>query len=110
MNKGLLATIGLVVTGGAAVMIWQASAPEDDLMTPTVNTMMHGAAAAAAARPADQIIVPQLSSAAQMGQIAFDEGCAACHGAKAAGRKTGRPWCTRSTSPRTMAIFPSRRR
>ena len=105
MNKGLLATIGLVVTGGAAVMIWQASAPEDDLMTPTVNTMMHGAAAAAAARPADQIIVPQLSSAAQMGQIAFDENCAACHGAKAAGSENGPPLVHKIYEPSHHADF-----
>jgi mono/diheme cytochrome c family protein len=91
MNKALLATIGLVVIGGAAVMYWQTSTPEDDLMTPTVNTIMHGAAAAAPARPADQIIVPTLSSAAQMGQIAFDDNCAACHGGKAAGSSNGPP-------------------
>jgi len=91
MNKGLLATIGLEVIGGAAAMIWQASAPDDDPMTPTVNTMMHGAAAAAPATPADQIVVPQFSSAAQMGQIAFDENCAGCHGAKAAGSDQGPP-------------------
>ena len=91
MNKGLLATIGLVVIGGAAVMFWQASTPTDDLVTPTVNTMMHGAGAGAAVRPADQIIVPQLSSAAQMGQIAFDDNCAACHGDKAAGSENGPP-------------------
>ncbi len=91
MNKGLLAAIGLVVIGGGAVMLWQASAPEDDLMTPTVSTMMHGAAAAAPATPADEIVVPKLSSAGQMGQLAFDDNCAACHGTKAAGSENGPP-------------------
>lgn len=91
MNKGLIAAIGLVVIGGAAVMFWQASTPEDDLMTPTVSTTMHGAGAAAPARPADQIIVPKLSSAAEMGKAAFDEKCATCHGAKAAGSENGPP-------------------
>jgi hypothetical protein len=40
MNKGLLATIGLVVIGGAAVMFWQASTPTDDLVTPTVKRQL----------------------------------------------------------------------
>jgi len=91
MNKALLAAIGLVVIGGGAVMVWQASAPRDDLMTPTVNTRMHGAASGAPATPADQIVVATLSSAGQMGQIAFDDNCAACHGAKAAGSQNGPP-------------------
>ena len=70
MNKTLLGLVGLVVAGGAALLIWNGS-DEDDLMTPTVNTMMHGAAAAAPATPANQIVVAKLSSAGQMGQIAF---------------------------------------
>jgi len=105
MTKALLATIGLVVIGGAAVMYWQTSTPEDDLMTPTVNTMMHGAAAAAPATPADQIVVPQLSSAAQMGQIAFDDNCAACHGAKAAGSENGPPLVHKIYEPSHHADF-----
>ncbi len=108
MNKRLLATIGLAVIGGAVVMFWQASAPEDDLMTPTVSTRMHGADAAAPARPADEIVVPKLSSAGAMGKANFEEKCASCHGVNAAGtKKKGHPWCTRSTSPRTMPIFRS---
>ena len=67
MNKGLMAIVGLVLIGGGAVVFWQASAPKDNMTTPRVNTMMHGAGAGAAARPADEIIVPKLSSAAQMG-------------------------------------------
>jgi len=91
MNKALLAAIGLVVIGGGAVMFWQASAPEGDLMTPTLNTRMHGAAAGAAARPADQIAEPKLSSAGQMGKTFFEEKCVACHGVKAAGSENGPP-------------------
>ncbi len=105
MNKGLLAAIGLVVIAGAAAMLWRASTPENDLMTPTVNTMMHGAAAAAPARPADQIVVPTLSSAGQMGQIAFDENCAACHGAKAAGSENGPPLVHKIYEPSHHADF-----
>jgi len=91
MSKALLATIGLVVIGGAAAMFWQSSTPEDDLMTPLVNAQMHGVDDAAPARPADQIVVPKFSSAAQMGKIAFDENCSACHGENAAGSENGPP-------------------
>ena len=99
MNKGLLAAIGLVVIGGGAVMFWQASTPEVAPMTPTVNTMMHGAAAAAPATPADQIVEATLSSAGQMGKTVFEENCAACHGAKAAGSQNGPPLVHRIYEP-----------
>jgi len=105
MNKGLLAAIGLALIGGGAAMFWQASTPEDDLMTPTVNTLMHGAAAAAPASPADRIIVPKLSSAGQMGQIAFEENCAGCHGAKAAGSDQGPPLVHKIYEPSHHADF-----
>ena len=105
MNKGLIAIIGLVLIGGGAVMFWQASAPKDNLMTPRVNTMMHGAAAGAAARPADEIVVPKLSSAAQMGQITFNEKCAACHGEKAAGSENGPPLIHKIYEPSHHADF-----
>ncbi len=105
MNKGLLAAIGLVVIAGAAAILWRASTPENDLMTPTVNTMMHGAAAAAPATPADQIVEAKLSSAGQMGQIAFDENCAACHGAKAAGSENGPPLVHKIYEPSHHADF-----
>jgi len=106
MNKGLVAAVGLIVVGGAAVVVWQGRPmTQDDLMTPTVNTMMHGAAAGAPARPADQIIVPQLSSAGQMGKIAFDENCAACHGENAAGTKHGPPFIHAIYKPAHHADF-----
>jgi len=93
MNRGLMAVVAVVVIGGAAIMVWKGrSAPEDDLMTPTVNTLMHGAEAGARARPADEIVVPELSSAARLGQAAFDKYCVACHGAKAAGTENGPPF------------------
>ena len=48
MSKALIAAIGLVLAGGVAVLVWKGSS-EDDLATPTVNTLMHGADAAAPA-------------------------------------------------------------
>ena len=104
MNKRLLAAIGLVVIGGAAVMFWRASMPEDR-MTPAIDTSMPGADAAAVAHPADGIIVPDLSSAAQMGKIAFGENCAGCHGAKAAGTENGPPLIHKIYEPSHHADF-----
>jgi len=92
MDKRLLATIGVVVIGGLALTMWRGSPSPDDLRTPTVNTQMHGADAGAPATPADQIVVPQLSSAARMGKVAFDESCSVCHGANAAGTDKGPPF------------------
>ena len=105
MNKRLLGAIGVVAIGGAAVVIWQASAPDGDLMTPTVGTRMQGTDAAAPARPADEIVVAKLSSAGAMGQIAFDENCAACHGAKAAGTENGPPLIHKIYEPSHHADF-----
>ncbi len=104
MSKALIAAIGLVLAGGVAVLVWKGSS-EDDLATPTVNTLMHGAAAGAAARPADQIVEAKLSSAGQMGQIAFDENWAACHGAKAAGSDKGPPLMHKIYEPSHHADF-----
>lgn len=104
MNKTLLATIGLVLIGGGAVAVWKGS-PKGDLATPTVNARMHGTDAAAPARPADQIIVPQLSSAAQMGKIAYDSSCAACHGVSAAGTDKGPPFVHAIYKPGHHADF-----
>jgi mono/diheme cytochrome c family protein len=91
MNKALLATIGLVLVAGVAVVWWKQPSSEVDLKTPTVNAQMHGADDAAPARPEDQIVLPQFSSAAQMGKIAFDANCSACHGENAAGSDNGPP-------------------
>ncbi len=92
MDKRLLATIGVVVIGGLALAMWRGWPSPDDPGTPMVNTQMHGADAAAPAKPADQIAVPQLSSAAQMGKIAYDENGSACHGENAAGTDKGPPF------------------
>jgi mono/diheme cytochrome c family protein len=92
MNKRLLATLGAVLIGGVALAMWRISPSEVDLKTPTVNTQMHGATDASAARPADEVVVPEkFSSAAQMGKVAFDANCSACHGANAAGTDKGPP-------------------
>jgi mono/diheme cytochrome c family protein len=64
-----------------------------------------GADAAAPPRPADEIVVPKLSSPAQMGKIAFDENCAACHGPKASGTENGPPLIHRIYEPSHHADF-----
>jgi len=105
MNKAMLAALGLVAIGGAAMMLWRASAPEDDPMTPTVSTRMDGADAAAPARPADEIVVPTLSSAGAMGSANFEESCASCHGANAAGSDKGPPLVHKIYEPSHHADF-----
>ncbi len=42
-----------------------------------------------AGEDATSIIIPEFSQAAQTGQIAFEESCAACHGINAAGTENG---------------------
>lgn len=108
MNRTMLGLAGVAVIGGAAALHW-GRAPENDLATPTVNTAMHGAEAAAPARPADQIVMPQLSAAAQMGQIAFQENCAACHGEKASGSDKGPPLIHKIYEPSHHADFAFQR-
>lgn len=91
MKKGLL-SIGLVLVVGVAVVWWKQPSSEIDLKTPTVNAQMHGADDAAPARPEDQVVVPKLSSAAEMGKLVFDDNCSACHGENAAGTENGPPF------------------
>jgi mono/diheme cytochrome c family protein len=96
MNRGILALVALLVVAGAAVAYWQASMPHRDtmhrdMMAPVPGSPMHGAGAGAPARPAGGIVLPQLSSPAQLGKVAFDENCAACHGENAAGTGNGPP-------------------
>lgn len=109
MNKALIGLAGLVVAGGVAALIWGGD-PEDDRARPTVNTMMHGAEAAAPAPAADDIVMPaRLSSPAQMGQIAFEENCAACHGKSLAGTKKGPPFIHDIYKPSHHADFAFQR-
>jgi len=108
MNRIVLGLAGIVVIGGAAAFYW-GRAPESDLATPRVSTAMHGAGAAAPARPADQIVVPELTAAAAMGKTAFDEKCAACHGLKAAGTDKGPPFIHRIYEPSHHADFAFQR-
>ncbi len=105
MNKRLLAAIGLVVIGGAAVTFWRAPVPGDGTI-PAVSTRASSTQAVPrSSYPADGIIVPDLSSAARMGQIAFDDSCAACHGAKAAGTQNGPPLIHKIYEPSHHADF-----
>lgn len=108
MRKALLGLAGLVVAGGTAALIWGGGS-EPDRATPTVDTAMHGADAAAPARPADEIVVPKLSGPATMGQIAFEENCAACHGKKAAGTDKGPPFIHKIYEPSHHADFAFQR-
>ncbi len=102
--KSTLAAIGLVLIGFAAFMIWGGPAERAQNM-PVVDTRMHGAEAAAPAKPAEEIIVPKLTSKAAMGQIAFDENCASCHGQNAAGTEKGPPLVHKIYEPAHHADF-----
>lgn len=86
MAGASLAAIGLV-----AVLGWPTPEPATDSRTPIVNRQMHGGADAAPARPAAEMVEPDLSELAVMGKTAFNAICATCHGAKAAGTENGPP-------------------
>jgi len=89
LNKTLLVVAG-AATLGAGVWLLRGATP-DAGPAPIVNTAMHGAAAGAAATPANEIIVPRLTAPAALGQEFFTARCAACHGANAAGSENGPP-------------------
>ena len=109
MNKIALGLIGLVVVGGVVALFWDGSS-DNDRATPTVSTRMHGAEAAAPAPDPEDIAMPdQLSSPAQMGQIAFQENCASCHGKKAAGTDKGPPLIHKIYEPSHHADFAFQR-
>lgn len=92
MNRKIVVSIAVIVIGGTGLAFWKQNQMRTaDLRTPMVSTAMHGADAAAPARPADQIKVPKLSASARMGEVAFNENCAACHGENAAGTDKGPP-------------------
>lgn len=90
MVKWIFGVTGVVLVGFVAFMIWGGPA-ERVQQLPIVDTRMHGIDSAAPAMPAEQIIVPTLSSPAVQGQIAFDRNCASCHGTNAAGTDKGPP-------------------
>lgn len=96
--------IVLVIFGFAGWIIWGGPADRVQNM-PMVDTRMHGADAAAPARPADQIIVPQLTSAGQMGKRVFDEKCATCHGTNGIGTDNGPPFVHKIYEPSHHADF-----
>jgi len=85
-------------------MIWDRLAVDNHNM-PTVSAAMHGAGAAAAPMPADQIVVPKFSAAAEMGRQFFAEKCATCHGENAAGTEQGPPFVHKIYEPSHHADF-----
>lgn len=108
MNKTVLGLAGLIVAGSAA-LIWSETT-EDERATPTVNAQMHGAGAASPAPDPEDIVMPdQMSSAAVMGQVTFDENCASCHGRKGAGTNQGPPLIHKIYEPSHHADFAFQR-
>lgn len=101
--------IGLILAVFAGWMIW--GGPSDRVQKlPMVDTRMHGADAGAPAPDADDIVMPeQLSSPAQMGQIAFQENCVSCHGKKGAGTDQGPPLIHKIYEPSHHADFAFQR-
>lgn len=102
--RAVLGGIVLVILGVAGWMLWGGPTERVQNM-PTVNTLMHGAAAGAPPMPADQIIVPQLTSAGQMGKRVFDEKCATCHGTNGIGTDNGPPFVHKIYEPSHHADF-----
>lgn len=97
----VFATVALAVAG---VIGWNMLDP-GDYRKPTSNALMHGAEAAAAALTLAEIVVPELSSAAQTGKLVFDAKCAICHGENAAGTKNGPPFLHKIYQPSHHADF-----
>lgn len=104
MAKWIFAATGLVLVGFVAFMIWGGPADRVQNM-PIVDTRMHGADAAAPAKSAEEIVVPQLSSPAVLGKFAFDKNCATCHGGNAAGSDKGPPLVHKIYEPSHHADF-----
>lgn len=88
-NKVILVVAGVAALSAGALAL-RGAAPQAG-PAPIVNTAMHGAAAGAAATPAAQIVVPQLTASAALGREFFTARCAACHGENAAGSENGPP-------------------
>lgn len=91
MKKLMLAGAGLAALGAIIALVWPAAESATDSRAPVVNRQMHGGADAAPARPADEIVEPDLTDLAAMGKTAFNGICAACHGERAAGTENGPP-------------------
>jgi mono/diheme cytochrome c family protein len=102
----LLALVVALLVGGFAGIQWM-RAPDDPVATagsgassqqsngkktykPTVSAM-HGGADAARSKPADEVIIPELTPIARQGELIFNKSCAACHGRNAAGTDKGPP-------------------
>jgi len=91
MQKNIIIGAVTIIAIGAGIYWWTSGAGSAGSGTMPVVSAMHGGADAAAAKPADQIIVPELSQLAKSGEVAFNENCAACHGENAAGTEQGPP-------------------
>jgi len=91
MNKKLigLLSLGAVAVIGGLAFVWWGTAPTDS-SAPFVSAM-HGAADAAAPKPVDEVIIPELSPVALRGKQIFEASCSACHGVNAAGTDQGPP-------------------
>ncbi len=81
-----------ILVGAIGAGIWWLASPRQSVETATpITSAMHSGADTQAAMPAEQVIVPDLSPAAQIGERAFVAVCSACHGINAAGTEKGPP-------------------
>ncbi len=82
---GRTVAISTLFAAGLATLLF-AQSEENGGDRPRVDTRMHGAAAGAPAPDPDSIVVPEtLSARGYFGQIAYEKGCASCHGKNGAG-------------------------
>jgi len=74
---------------GAGVILWQVQSAED--VATTKVTATPNAIPSNPAGSGSGVIVPQLTAAAQRGEVSFNANCAKCHGKNAAGSDQGPP-------------------
>jgi mono/diheme cytochrome c family protein len=100
MTLKFLIIIAAVISGGLAVAWWQntpkdttqetATTEQTGTAKPTVSPM-HSGADTAAAKPVDEVVIPELSQIALQGKVNYEQSCAACHGVNVAGTDKGPP-------------------
>ena len=96
MTLKILILVAAVITGGLVVAWWQNFPPETTTATAQVTARptaspMHSGTDTDAAKPEDQVVVPELSQIAQQGRVNYDQSCAICHGINVAGTDKGPP-------------------